>query len=119
MENSPNNNMNSSDIPYLIKNLTERYNFLAQLSENISNEIKKRDFDVNYYNNEVNDEFEMLRQMLDNLSKMLENAEIEKKVVASEFRYIVKKDALERLSRKIDDMSYEQILHRRELDKYF
>lgn len=111
--------LGSDDIPLLIKNLTERYNFLAQLSENISNDIKQRDFDVLHFDSEIKEEFEMIKEMLDTFTKMLNNAEIDKKVVASDFRYIVKKDALERLRRRVDALPYEQVIHRKELDKYF
>lgn len=112
-------NYGHDDLPVLIKNLTERYNFLVQLSDNISNEVKQRDLDVYHFDTDIKEEFEMLKEQLQCFLKMLEEAEKDKKSVASDFRYLIKKDALERLNRRIDNLPYEQIVHRWELDKYF
>jgi len=103
------------DLPSLVRTITERYNFLATLSDNIAKEVRKRDVDVGRFDDDITMDFERLRMLLENLNEMIKGVEEESKDVASEFKYVVKKDAFERLDRRVNNLPYEKLVTRREI----
>lgn len=105
-------------INFLIKNIIERYNFLVQLSDNISNEINQRDIALNTFKSELKQDFSELKKNIQEFLVLLEEAEKNKNILINNFKDIIKKDAIERLNRRIDNLNYEQLVTKNELYKY-
>jgi len=97
------------------RTIVKRYNLLAT---NILNIEKEFDTKTEIYQNtkqEIEDELTSLKQRIVQMTDQIKKVDEYKKNLARDFRYIMKIDSMNKLTRRVDKLKYEEFVMRDEL----
>lgn len=97
--------------------LVRRYNSVKLSSEEIERQINRLDNEISQYSSESVEEVERNKSMMGEVHRRFELLELERDVLRKSFKVIVKKDAVDRVSRRVDSLNYEFLINRSELKR--
>lgn len=97
-----------------ISSIIERYNQLVNDIKSIEELQKTKEYEINQLNTEMNNELLVLRERVSEIKALVDKTTKYKNFVGKEFKKIIKTESFNRLSRRIDNISFENKLSRDE-----
>lgn len=102
------------DISKQVRTLINRYNMLVSETEALQKECAERDEKVEALKEEIGKKIEELKSNIEETSEGINHTDAKRKEVSKDFRSLVKKDAVARVERRIDNLKFEEMISREE-----
>ncbi len=100
-----------------IRSFLKRYERVVEENVILTHEIQKRDDAVKKFKQEKEDYIHHIKAELSYINKNLSELQSELKYLASKFKGITKKESFEKLKKRVDDLQYEHLLTKEELER--
>jgi archaellum component FlaC len=100
-----------------ISSIIERYNLLVNDIKSIEDLQKIKDDELKQLNNTMNNELLLLRARVSEIKELVDKTTKYKIFVGREFKQIIKSDSFNRLSRRVDNLNFENRMSRDEFYK--
>ncbi|MCF7871575.1 hypothetical protein K9L97_00945 [Candidatus Woesearchaeota archaeon] len=91
-----------------LDDLTKRYNEIAKLSLELTNQQDLRELKAEQTEHEITEELDVVKKVMEKIDDDIKNLTIEKKILGRELKEIVKEDQIKNLNRKIDQFKFEE-----------
>lgn len=97
--------------------MIERHNFLVDQVSLLEQEFDEKNKRLEYFKEIVKKDIEEQKIILEENKKLFEIAERLKKEVGDSFKEVVKKPFFEKLNKRVNDLRFEDFVHREELNR--
>jgi len=97
------------------RTIVKRYNLLAINIVNLEKDFDKKTEIYQNTKEEIEQELAMLKQRIIQITEQIKKVDEYKKNLARDFRYIIKLDSMNKLTRRVDKLKYEEFVVRDEL----
>jgi hypothetical protein len=97
-----------------ISSMIERYNQLLEDIKMVEDLQKSKDDKLNALNSEMTNELSLLRSRVSEIKELVDKTTKYKILVGREFKTIIKTDSFNRLSKRIDNLNFENRMSRAE-----
>lgn len=100
-----------------IRILVDRHNFLVEQVTQLEQEFEDKEEKLEIFKTELTKDLEEQKQKLNKNKKIIEEIQKIKKKLSKDFKDIVKKPQLDKVTKRIHEKKYEEYIHRDELHR--
>ena len=110
-----NNQPDFSDMTEYLNKLLNRVDYIEKQSDSLDNRSNLRNISLSYTQEEIKEDIMTLKEKLAILKKEIEENKRVIKLMANEFKKIIKKENMDKLNEKVDNWGPERFITRTEM----
>jgi len=98
-----------------LKIIIQRHNFLVDQVILLEKEFYEKEINLETFKEIIKEDIKQQKEQLELTKKLIQESEQIKKIISDKFKYTIKKPIFEKLEKRVNNIKYEDYIHREEL----